>query len=170
MDENAKVLAEVSSPGEMWEGKEAGIAEIAAETDAAAVAGMHLGENEARKLLEAGFPKAERILRDKDKLEEILLGLEKKLREVPAMGEMLSDLPILVLMIRDYANDDYKAAPMGTIVAAVSAVLYVAAPVDLIPDFVPVIGIVDDAAVVAFCMKLIHSDVEDYRAWRAAVL
>lgn len=136
------------------------------EADAVELEAAPVSEDEARRLLEAGFPKAERLLEDGDKLEETLLRLEGKMREVPALGEMLADVPLLVLMIRDYAGGVYKFAPVGSILAAVSAILYVVAPVDFIPDVVPGVGFVDDAAVVAFCMKLIHSDVEDYRVWK----
>lgn len=122
----------------------------------------------ARKHLEAGFEKAEGLLGDKDKLEELLLQLERKLRDFPVFGETLSDVPMLIMMIRDYANKKYDRAPMGSIVAAISAVAYVALGFDLIPDFVPVAGVLDDVAIVAVCMNYIGSDVDDYRAWRAA--
>ena len=34
------------------------------------------------------------------------------------------------------------------------------------PDFLPAIGLVDDAAVVALANKLVHDDVKEYKAWR----
>lgn len=140
--------------------------DVEMEADAVELEVAPVGEDEARRLLEAGFPKAERLLENGDKLEEILLRLERKMREVPALGEMLADMPVLVLMIRDYVGGVYEFAPVCSMLAAVSAILYVVAPVDFIPDVVPGVGFVDDAAVFAFCMKLIHSDVEDYRVWR----
>ena len=33
-------------------------------------------------------------------------------------------------------------------------------------NFIPVIGLVDDAAVVALCLKLVSLDVEKYKTWK----
>ncbi len=40
--------------------------------------------------------------------------------------------------------------------------------IDLIPDFIPVIGLVDDMAVVSACVKKIKPELEKYLAWREA--
>ncbi len=52
--------------------------------------------------------------------------------------------------------------------AIVAALLYVLSPVDLIPDAIPIIGMVDDALVVAACLKLVKQDLADFEAWRIA--
>lgn len=122
----------------------------------------------ARRRLKAGYENAGKILRDKDKLEETLLKLEEKLKELPVFGNALSDVPVLIMLVRDYANEEYDCIPVGSIVAVVSALAYVLLGTDLIPDFIPVAGVLDDAAVVAACMKLVESDVNEYRAWKAA--
>jgi uncharacterized membrane protein YkvA (DUF1232 family) len=46
----------------------------------------------------------------------------------------------------------------------------VLSPVDLIPDFIPGIGLIDDAAVVVACLNLIQSDFEAYKAWKGSNL
>lgn len=48
----------------------------------------------------------------------------------------------------------------------ISALIYFVSPVDIIPDFLPVVGYLDDAAVVAACIKLVKSDIDDYKQWR----
>jgi len=96
---------------------------------------------------------AERIVNDPDKLEEFLVKLEAKLTEIPLAGNALSAVPTMVSMVRAYAKKEYTEPPVGTIVAIVAALLYVLSPVDLIPDAIPGIGYLDDAAVVAFYME-----------------
>lgn len=39
-------------------------------------------------------------------------------------------------------------------------------PIDLIPDFIPVVGYVDDALVVAACLAMVESDLEIYKEWK----
>ena len=45
-------------------------------------------------------------------------------------------------------------------------VIYFVAPVDLIPDGIPVVGYADDAAVLAIALDFIKSDIDDYMEWR----
>ena len=75
-------------------------------------------------------------------------------------------IPILISLVRSYIRKEYKDVPIGTIVAIISALIYCLSPVDAIPDIIPGFGYVDDAAVVAACLKLVKSDVDEYQKWR----
>ncbi len=37
---------------------------------------------------------------------------------------------------------------------------------DFIPDVIPVVGHLDDAAVVGFVLQMVRSDLDEYMAWR----
>jgi len=56
--------------------------------------------------------------------------------------------------------------PTGPIIAITSALIYFVSPIDIIPDSVPLLGYIDDAAVITVCWKLVESDVEEYIKWR----
>ena len=73
---------------------------------------------------------------------------------------------LLISLIKDYSKGDYKNIPWGSISAIVFALLYVLLPIDLIPDFIPIAGFLDDAAVVALCLRLVRDDLEQYKMWR----
>lgn len=123
-------------------------------------------ETDAQLLLESNYEEAEEVIDDPDKLERLLQRLEEKLKIVPVAGETLSNVPVLVSMVRSYACGDYPDVPIGTMIAIVSALIYFLSPIDLIPDSLPVIGYVDDTAVIATCLKLAQSDVDEYKTWR----
>ena len=123
-------------------------------------------EDDGIKELGKGFSKAEEILEDKDKLEKFLDRLENKLKKVPVGGEILSMVPVLISMLRSYFKREYKDIPIGTLISIISALLYWLAPADVIPDVIPVAGYVDDATVVAACLKLINSDLKEYKEWK----
>lgn len=72
----------------------------------------------------------------------------------------------MVSLIRSYAKKEYTDVPIGTIIAILSALIYFASPIDIVPDSIPVLGYFDDAAVVAACWKLVDSDIEEYIKWR----
>ena len=122
-------------------------------------------EQKATETLISGYEEAERVLNDADKLEELLQALEKKLKKIPAVGEKLSYVPIMVLLIRSYIKKEYTQVPLGSIIAAISSILYVVNHFDLIPDSIPLAGYLDDAAVLTVALKMIESDIEDYKKW-----
>jgi uncharacterized membrane protein YkvA (DUF1232 family) len=69
-------------------------------------------------------------------------------------------------MIKDYYNGTYRQVPWSTIAATAAAILYFVNPLDIIPDFIPIIGYIDDLAVFAVALKFIGKDLDKYSAWR----
>ena len=47
------------------------------------------------------------------------------------------------------------------------ALLYFISPIDLIPDFIPIVGLTDDAAILVSCPKMCRDDVLEYRKWKS---
>jgi uncharacterized membrane protein YkvA (DUF1232 family) len=70
-------------------------------------------------------------------------------------------------MLRSWARGDYKGLPWKTIVTAMAAVLYFLDPLDIVPDFIPGIGYLDDAVVLGFVVHSIRSDLEKYLEWES---
>ena len=127
---------------------------------------FHIDEKQALEVLEKGYEQAEETIHDDDKMERFFRRLEKKLKVIPIAGEKLSMVPIMASLVRSYYKKEYNDVPIGSIIAIISALTYVIAPINLVPDSVPVLGYFDDAAVVATCWKLVESDVEEYVTWR----
>lgn len=76
------------------------------------------------------------------------------------------DLMLLMSLVKDYYQGNYRNIPYKTISAAVVGLLYVLNPIDIIPDFIPFIGQVDDALVIGFCLKLMEKDLSKYKTWK----
>jgi uncharacterized membrane protein YkvA (DUF1232 family) len=112
--------------------------------------------------------KREELLKDEDRVERFLERLERKLEKVPVVGKQLSNIPMLVSLVRSYIRKDYRDVPLGSIIAIVSALIYFLSPNDLLPDSIPVLGYVDEAAVFAFVWKMVADDIEEYRKWQEA--
>ena len=125
-----------------------------------------LTKKEAKEELEKGYSKAEKMLKDKEKTEIFLQKLEKKLKTIPKLGNTLAMVPILISLVRSYIKKEYTEIPLGSIIAVLSALIYVLAPIDAIPDTIPAAGLIDDALVINTCLKLVKSDVDEYVLWR----
>ena len=76
------------------------------------------------------------------------------------------DVVLLVAMTRDYWNGAYRKIPWWVISSVVFALLYVLNPFDLIPDILPVIGLTDDAALLALCLTMTEKDILKYQDWK----
>lgn len=120
----------------------------------------------AEKMVDKNKDEAEDLLKDQNKMDSFLEKLENKLVLVPMIGEKLTDIPVLVSMIRSYVKKEYTDLPVATIIAAIASLLYFLSPVDAIADVIPVIGYLDDLAVLSWTLKMIHEDLNDYREWK----
>lgn len=127
---------------------------------------LTISKEKALATLKNGFAKAEEFLKDDEKIKDLLLRIEEKLKMVPRIGEQLSHIPVFISMIRSYLKKEYTKAPVGTIVAIISAIAYFLSPVDVIPDSIPVAGYVDDAAIITACLSIVDSDIKEYILWR----
>lgn len=85
------------------------------------------------------------------------------------IGRFVEDGRLLLSLVTDYGRGAYRQVPYWTLTAVVFALLYVANPLDLIPDALPGIGLIDDAAVLSVCLLMVEQDLYDYKAWRATV-
>ena len=68
-----------------------------------------------------------------------------------AVKEALRLLPDLIRLIKRLAAD--PDTPSGVRIRLALLLVYLALPIDLIPDFVPVIGYADDAIIVALVLR-----------------
>ena len=112
--------------------------------------------------------RASKLLEDKDKIQTTLKrAFDKAMQNEEPIAEVFHDLKLLLSLIKDYMSGAYREIPYGSIVAAVAAILYFVSPIDFIPDFIPVVGLVDDVFVIGFVLKKIHSDLEKYEKWKS---
>ena len=58
---------------------------------------MDFSIDRAKELLESGIAEAQDLVQNPSGVDELLVQLENRLREVPAIGETLSDLPVMIL-------------------------------------------------------------------------
>ncbi len=92
--------------------------------------------------------------------------VEKKLETRKALRALLEHGRLLLQMVVDYVKGRYREVPYWAIGAGSLALLYVLSPIDAIPDLIPGLGYLDDATILAFCLKLVEVELDKYREWR----
>lgn len=123
---------------------------------------MKIDFNQILKDLEV---KAKTIYEDNEKLRSLLNSSIKLVQENKQLNEVVQDIRIMIYLIRDWVNGDYKELSNNTVLLVVIALLYLVMPLDLIPDFLPM-GFIDDIAVIGFVMKRISDEINKYKEWK----
>lgn len=111
----------------------------------------------------SSLSKAVRVLKSK---EQTTHTLEKAVSKAESNNIPLFEVSLIKDMIMDHMQGRYKEIPTQTIIGAMAAMLYFLTPFDLIPDFIPGIGQVDDLAVLTYTIKAIKEDLTKYEQWR----
>ena len=92
--------------------------------------------------------------------------LQEKLKDSSHLERVTKDLMLFMSLLKDYYKGNYRDIPYKTISAGVVGLLYTLNPIDIIPDFIPFIGHIDDTLVLTFCLKLIEKDLQKYQTWK----
>lgn len=76
----------------------------------------------------------------------------------------LQKIPAIYRMLKSWNKGAYKMKFTDILLPAI-ALIYVLSPIDLIPDFIPVIGALDDLALLAFAIPLLIKEVDKFLLW-----
>lgn len=129
-----------------------------------------------KRIIRSGFFKrlknrAMEYVRNPDKLTELIHGARRKSESEGRKG-ILSDiwdsLMALFRLLRAYAKGEYRDIPTSQLVLIVAALLYFVIPIDVIPDFVVGVGLLDDAAVLGWVIMAVRTALDDFLKWESA--
>ena len=95
-------------------------------------------------------------------------GVKGFFKNVEALKKYWEDICLIFPLLKDWVSGKYTKIPWAVIASLVGAILYVISPLDMIPDFIPIAGFLDDAAVFGVAISFAKDYLDEYRAWKNA--
>lgn len=113
---------------------------------------------------------AEAYASDRKRLEKLIQDAVGKLNIIPRgpFGEAWPYLLAMVRVARDYQRGGYRDMAMPKLLIIIAALIYFVSPFDVIPDWIPVLGHIDDAFVISLALKSVRPELDAFMAWETA--
>ncbi len=93
--------------------------------------------------------------------------LQRKFSARGPLARFVEDGKLLMSIVKDYWAGAYRQVPYGVIASSVFTLIYVLNPFDMVPDVLPLIGQLDDVAVLGACLLMIEHDLQTYKDWKS---
>ncbi|MDY3529010.1 DUF1232 domain-containing protein [Riemerella anatipestifer] len=77
---------------------------------------------------------------------------------------LLRRMPELLRMIKAIISKQYKPSVKNVLLPAL---VYIISPIDILPDFIPAIGVVDDLGILALVLPLLMKELNQFSEWEA---
>lgn len=114
---------------------------------------------------------AEKISYSKSRVFRLLTHAFEKLKDESNQNRIQEDakhqINTLMRMMKAYYRGDYRKIPGNAIVRILGGLVYFVWILDLIPDFIPIVGFADDVAVIIWVYSGLVSEIEDFERWES---
>lgn len=74
----------------------------------------------------------------------------------------------MLRMLKAWYAREYNELSPSAVISLVASAIYIVNPIDLIPDFIPIIGRLDDKIVLGFFIKKFNNEIQKFMAWEDA--
>ena len=128
-----------------------------------------LSKEKIKEQIDKFSEKAKAIIDNPEKVSAVLekaISLCDSLGQLRIIGKHFRDASLICSMLNDYICKRYTQIPTATVITLLAAVLYFVSPIDIIPDFLPLVGHLDDMIVFGFVQDAARSDLKKYEKWK----
>lgn len=90
---------------------------------------------------------------------------EQMAKESSFLRQYWKDVKTSFALLKDWYMGNYTKIPFRMVTSIAGAMLYLVSPLDVVPDWVPFGGLLDDVLVLAAIFALSRRDLEEYVKW-----
>jgi uncharacterized membrane protein YkvA (DUF1232 family) len=112
---------------------------------------------------------AEGYIKQPTRMKKLLTDAYQKASQKNEVGTLAHEawetLQTMFRLIKASISGEYTGVPGTTVAAAVAVLVYFLSPIDLIPDFIPVLGLLDDVALVAWFSTTLKHEMDKFHEW-----
>lgn len=78
---------------------------------------------------------------------------------------LMTPINSLFRLLKAYSSGQYRDISLQSLVLIVASIIYFIMPIDVVPDFILVLGHMDDAALLAWTIRSVSADLDRFIAW-----
>ena len=90
---------------------------------------------------------------------------EQMAKESSFLRQYWKDIKTSFALLKDWYMGNYTKIPFRMVASIAGAMLYLVSPLDVVPDWLPFGGLLDDALVLAAVFTMSRRDLDEYLAW-----
>ena len=113
--------------------------------------------------------KAEEYVRDPQRAQELFTTALNKTSARRGDSKLLDEvweyLQVAGRLVQASIRGEYTGLSGRNLTLIVGAILYYISPIDIIPDFLPIAGLLDDVTVLAFALRSLKGELETFKEW-----
>ncbi len=79
--------------------------------------------------------------------------------------DMVEKFQTVYRLVKAYANGDYREVGQRTVVLSLAILLYFLLPVDIIPDIIPGLGLLDDVSLLVWLGSTFNEELNAFQEW-----
>lgn len=80
----------------------------------------------------------------------------------------IQKIPVIIRMVKSITSKDGYKPEYKNVLLPGLVLLYLISPIDIIPDWLPVVGVLDDLALLAMAIPMLTTEAERFVAWEAS--
>lgn len=115
--------------------------------------------------------KAARLLGKPGKIALLLHEAYKKLSsaedQTGGFAKIKETMFTFIRLVRNFITGRYREISRKSIIIGVATLLYLVMPIDLIPDFIPALGLMDDLSLMAWFLNAFQRELLKYKEWES---